>query len=289
MMTAFQFSRRAAIAMGGAYVALAPRFGRADTGPSADLWDRWLARNDASTRTVDNTAYAAFLKKYVVESPDGVNRVAYGRVDPADKAALDVYVAQLEAAPVSDFSAREQLPYWINVYNAATVKMIVDHYPLDSITDVPLGGFFSFGPWGEKILTIEGEEVSLDDVEHRIIRPVFKDPRIHYGVNCASIGCPNLAVEPFTADNIERLFDEGAKAYVGHERGAKVTGGAGTPARLTVSSIYSWFESDFDADGGVVAHLQKYATPEKAARVAEAGEVFGHNYDWSLNDADAVS
>ncbi|MEM6492155.1 MAG: DUF547 domain-containing protein, partial [Pseudomonadota bacterium] len=135
---------------------------------------------------------------------------------------------------------------------------------------------------------IEGEELSLDDVEHRIIRPVFKDPRIHYGVNCASIGCPNLAVEPFTADNIERLFNKGAADYVGHERGAKVTGGNGTKARLVVSSIYSWFESDFDVDGGVVGHLQKHAAPEKAARIAEAGEVFGDAYDWSLNDTATV-
>ena len=94
-MTAFHLSRRSAIAMGGAFAALAPRFGYADTGPGPDLWDRWLARDDSSTATIDNAAYGAFLKKYVVESPDGINRVAYGRVEPADKASLDDYVSQL--------------------------------------------------------------------------------------------------------------------------------------------------------------------------------------------------
>ena len=143
--------------------------------------------------------------------------------------------------PVSSLNRGEQLAYWINFYNALTVQVILDHYPTDSILDIKISpGFFSIGPWDKKLVTVEGEELSLNDMEHRILRPIWRDPRIHYGVNCASIGCPNLLTTAYTADNVDGLLTENAVAYVNHPRGASLQNGA-----LTVSSIYDWFEEDF--------------------------------------------
>ena len=96
--------------------------------------------------------------------------------------------------------------------------------------------------WKKKLLTIEGEEVSLNDIEHRILRPIWRDPRIHYAVNCASIGCPNLVSTPFTAENTEALLDQGARNYINHPRAVNIS----SKGKVTVSSIYSWFESDFN-------------------------------------------
>jgi len=243
---------------------------------------RAAAKNYKDVLCVASMAdYDAFLKTHVVESPDGINRVRYGSVSAADKQALDAYVARLEATPISTYSGAEQFAFWVNVYNAATLKMILDHYPVESITDVPMGGVFSFGPWGEKWLRFEGEELSLDDVEHRILRPIWREARIHYAVNCAALGCPNLQIDAFTAANADALMTQGARAFVNHPRGVAVADGD-----LTVSSIFDWFEEDFvEEDGSVVAHLRKYAEPDLAAALAGFDEPDDDEYDWALNDA----
>ena len=111
------------------------------------------------------------------------------------------------------------------------------------------------------------------------MRPIWRDPRIHYAVNCASLGCPNLAPEPYTAQSAGAMLDEAARAYVNHPRGAKVTGRG-----LIVSSIFHWYKVDFGGtDAGVIAHLKKFAAPALARRLENVGEIYDHEYDWDLN------
>jgi len=249
--------------------------------PSADLWDRWTAHDPASTAQVDHAAWDGFLTRYLRTGEDGVARLAYGAVSDADKAALDGYLAALGGTPVSMLNRPEQQAYWINLYNALTVQVILTHHPVDSIRDIDISpGFFADGPWGKKLLSVEGEEVSLDDIEHRILRPIWQDPRIHYAVNCASIGCPNLQDRAFTPDNTETLLNDGARAYVNHPRGVSVDGD-----KLTVSSIYKWFKSDFGgSDAGVIEHLKQHAAPDLKAALAEIRRIDRDRYDWSLNE-----
>ena len=152
---------------------------------------------------------------------------------------------------------------------------------MKSIRDIDISpGFFADGPWGAKLLKVEGEEIALDDIEHRILRPIWKDPRTHYAVNCASLGCPNLAPHAYTAAFMEGLLDEGARAYVNHPRAAHVRDGL-----LEVSSIYKWFASDFGGESGVLAHLGRYANRELADELAAHKSVDAYRYDWTLNDA----
>jgi len=249
--------------------------------PKAELWERWNASAPNKVGIV-HKEWDSFLGHYLKPGSDGITRVAYGAVTPADRKSLDAYLRRLQDVPIRKFARAEQRAYWINLYNATTVKVILDHYPVESITRINISpGLFAKGPWKKKLLTVEGEGVSLDDIEHRILRPIWKDPRTHYSVNCASLGCPNLPPRAFTAGNTEELLDEGARAYVNHPRGARVEGG-----KLTVSSIYVWFQSDFGGNAaGVIAHLKKYAEPGLKKRLAAVDRIDGDAYDWTLNDA----
>ena len=276
-------SRRYFFAIAGTLALLATS--PADAAPKAELWERWTAHDAAATTTVDHAVWDRFLKAYVTPSRDGVNRVAYARVTAADRDALETYIDMLTAIPVSMLNRDEQRVYWINLYNALTVKVVLDHYPVASIRKINISpGLFSSGPWDKELVTVEAQAVTLNDIEHRILRPIWRDPRIHYAVNCASIGCPNLRVEAFTATNAETLLDRAAYEYVNHPRGASVQDG-----RLIVSSIYEWFKEDFgDSDAGVIAHLQTYAEPRLAAAIDGATRVADDRYDWAINDAAAA-
>lgn len=248
--------------------------------PSAELWPRWQAHDARATARVDHAAWERFLAAYVSADEGGVNRVAYARVTPADRQALRAYLEALAGARVSQLARPEQLAYWINLYNALTVHTVLERYPVRSIRDISTSpGLFAVGPWGRKAVTVEGEALSLDDIEHRILRPIWRDPRVHYALNCAALGCPNLQARAYSAANSEALLDAGARAFVNHPRGARIERG-----RLVVSSIYEWFNADFGGnDAGVIAHLRRYARPELEQQLAGVTRISDHAYDWALN------
>ncbi len=250
--------------------------------PKAELWQRWTAHDPAATATIDHGWWDRFLETHVTRHADGVNRVAYARVSDGDKEALAAYVAGLAAIPIATYNRGEQLAYWINLYNALTVKVVLDHYPVTSIRKISISpGWFAFGPWGKKLVTVEGERLSLDDIEHRILRPIWRDARIHYAVNCAAIGCPNLGRQAFTAATAEALLADAAHDFVNHVRGATATNG-----RLVVSSIYEWYKEDFgNSDAGVIRHLLRHADPDLAAALGRVTRIADDRYDWALNDA----
>ena len=126
--------------------------------------------------------------------------------------------------------------------------------------------------------------MSLDDIEHETMRPTFRDPRVHYAVNCASIGCPNIWPFAWRAATLDRALDDAAAAFVNHPRGVTVL----PDGRLRVSSIFKWFREDFgDSEAGVVAHLRRHAAPALAARLNERTAIADDAYDWALNDAPA--
>ena len=250
--------------------------------PKAELWPRWQAQDPGSTETVDHGVWQRILGTYLAPGADRVNRFAYAGLGPADGRALDGYIAGLAATPVSALARPEQRAYWINLYNALTVQVVLDHYPVASIHDIAISpGLFAIGPWDKKLIEVEGVAVSLNDIEHRILRPIWRDPRVHYALNCASIGCPDLQATAFTAANAEALLEAAARAYVNHPRGARVEDGT-----LTVSSIYAWFREDFgDTEAGVIAHLKRYAGPELAKALETVTDIEDYEYDWVLNDA----
>lgn len=245
----------------------------AQTAPES--WPRW--QRSGPGLEVDHGSWEKFLERNRRVGRDGIARVAYGQVSAADKAALKAYVRGLQVVNVDRMTKVQQLAYWINLYNATTVGLVVDAYPVDSIKRVQ-GGLLRQGPWTRKRLSIKGEAVSLDDIEHRILRPNWKDPRIHYAINCAALGCPNLAAHAFTASKANAMLDEGARAFVNHPRAFRLERGA-----LVASSIYDWFAVDFGGPDGVVKHARRFASPATAAMLRGKSRPDRYSYDWSLN------
>ena len=257
----------------------------AQAAPKAEPWPRWQAHDNRSAATIPHEAFDRFLAAYLRPGRDGINRVAYRKVSAANQAALTAYVAQLQALPISQYPRAEQRAYWINLYNAETLRLVLAAYPLASIRDIRLGGSFTArlfgGPWAAKTLQVEGIALSLDDIEHRILRPIWRDSRTHYAVNCASLGCPNLAARAYTAASMAVMLDEGATAFINHPRGVRIAEG-----KATVSNIYQWFAEDFGGDdAGVLTHLRQYSAPVQKAALAGVTRLQYGDYDWALNEA----
>jgi len=248
--------------------------------PKAEAWDFWRGFDAASTRTIDHAQWSRLLATYRTAGPDGIARFAYGSVSAADRAALQAYLAALQAIAPRTLARPQQKAYWINLYNAATVETVLKRHPVASIRDIRTSpGLFAAGPWGAKILRIDNQALSLDDIEHRILRPLWQDARIHYALNCAALGCPDLGAEAFEADRLDTQLDAAARRFVGSPRGVRVT-----PRGLVLSSIYDWFKEDFGADDAALrAHLQSYATGDTRAALDRGAPIISYGYDWALN------
>jgi len=241
----------------------------------------WNQNNESNLATIDHQPWQNILDNYLQsDNPSGVNRFRYNQVSVDDKNKLKTYLDQLQATDPRAYRRSEQMAYWINLYNALTIDLILENYPVKSIKKIGKG-LFSFGPWDDDIAHIAGNKLTLNDIEHKILRPLWKDPRIHYAVNCASYGCPNLAAMAFTTDNIDSLLNQSARDYVNHPRGVRFENG-----NLIVSSIYHWYSEDFGGNNQkLIEHLQQYAEPKLGQRLNQYQGTIDHQYDWSLNEA----
>lgn len=254
--------------------------GHAEAAPRSEAWPLWERHDEMSRQTVDQSAWAGFLRAHLTQGGGGANLVSYASVSSAEHQALEGDLVRLAALPISTYSRSEQRAYWINLYNELTVATVLRHMPVASITKIDISpGVFSSGPWDAKLVAVEGTKLSLNDIEHRILRPIWHDPLTHYTANCASLGCPDLAAVPYSAAAMPAMLEAGARAFVNAPRGARVVGG-----RLVVSKIYDWYQADFGGDeAGVIAHLRRYAGPELAKALEGVGSVDRYEYDWSLN------
>lgn len=249
----------------------------------ADVTSYWNHSNEQSTTSVDHSQWQEMLNQYLVtDTPSKVHLFNYKAVTKTDHQTLKKYLTSLSEQDPKALTKAEQKAYWINLYNALTVDLILENYPVKSITK--LGeSFFSFGPWDDEAITIDQQSLTLNDIEHKILRPIWKDPRIHYAVNCASFSCPNLAGTAYTAENTETLLEEGAELYVNHPRGVEEKGG-----EWQVSKIYKWYQEDFGGnENALYSHLIQYAAPELKARLMDAKAQkadIDYHYDWSLNE-----
>lgn len=263
------------IALGGTGGALA-----------ADRLDRFRTGRSGGGQT-DHGAFDDLLGRHVRASADGVNRVDYAgwKASPANHARLSGYIAALERVDPAVLTRPEQFAFWVNLYNASTLKVVLDRYPVRSIRQIKPNPI-AFGPWKQPVATVGGTVLSLDEMEHGILRKAWRDPRVHYTVNCAAIGCPNLRRRAFRGATLEADLREAASDYVNHPRGARFEGRRLEDRRLVASSIYDWYRGDFGgSDSGVIAHLSAHAAPDLKARLAGVTDVARHGYDWTLNDA----
>ncbi len=238
------------------------------------------AGQDGAEQT-QHAAWTDLLQEYVRPARDGVNRFDYGALKgaPEDRAALQAYIDSFATLDFDALTRDEAFAAWANLYNAVTVRHIIERYPVGSIRD----GYLFTGPWKEVTVVADGAEISLDGIEHDVLRAQWNDPRVHYAVNCASIGCPNLLEEAWQAESLDADLDVAARDYVNHPRGVIVR----DDGTLKVSRIYKWFREDFGgSDTGVIAHLREYADEELSAALGGDVRIRGHQYDWSLNDVE---
>ncbi len=269
-----QITRRALLAGATATIAASTAPRRAHAAAAARLIDaRW--RQFGGGSGPDHGAWDRILGQHRRLGSDGIARFDYAA---ADKATVAGYVQTLVAADPATMTATAAFCYWANLYNAVTVNLVLDAYPVSSIRKIG-GGLLNRGPWRSKIVRVAGAELSLDDIEHGILRPVWRDPRVHYAVNCAALGCPNLSARAFIPGRLAAQLDAGARTYVNHPRGAQVTNG-----RLVASSIYDWFQADFGgSDAGVLTHLRQHADAPLADALQGVTRIAEHRYDWGLN------
>lgn len=240
----------------------------------------WREAGTAPAARVDHRAWSDFLGRYLSADAAGVNRLDYRAVTPEDRAALDAYLTRLQTTLVTTLPRDEQFAFWVNLYNAKTVALVLAHYRVDSIRDIT-DGWFDIGPWNDKSLEVEGRRLSLDDIEHGILRPVFGEPRVHYVLNCAAAGCPDLGNTAYGGSDLEARLEAAARAYVNDPRGVHFD----KRDRLVVSKIYAWFREDFGgSEAAVLEHLRHYAEPELRARLEDRRSIDRYRYDWSLND-----
>ena len=205
--------------------------------------------------------YADLLAAAVKPDGQGYNKVDY-RLLAANLKALDEIVSTFEGEYPSMMQDDEVKAHWINLYNAATLKVVAEHYPVESIRDIKLGGtgFFGSGPWKHRFLSVEGEDLSLDDIEHKKLRRQFNDPLVHYALNCASKSCPNLLARPFTAETVAGQLEENAAAYINHQRGVDLR-----EEGIVASKIYTWYAKDFGGEKGLRTHWKRYALARKGS------------------------
>ena len=246
--------------------------------PASQYWGIWDKSNEQSRKEIDHAPWARFLGRYVQEEPTGEGTsVAYGKVSSDDKKALTAYIRSLTALDPRGYAKTEQMAYWINLYNALTVDLILRHYPVKSITK--LGPWYSFGPWDQTITKVADQALSLNDIEHRILRPIWKDKRIHYVVNCASKGCPDLSKEAYTAARLKGMLADAARRFINQEKGVEFVDG-----RLVLSRIYEWYGSDFGSKEELFAHLRANAKERLGVRLKKYTGPVDYRYEWSLND-----
>lgn len=251
--------------------------------PESVALSGWDESDEESTEQIDHGAWQELLDRYVVARDTGVNLVDYAGLarHDDDAAQLAAYLDYLQGIDPLVYSRAEQKAFWINLYNALTLQVVLSEYPVDSIREIHEGVVPNTGPWRDPRARVNGRDLSLDDIEHGILRPLWRDNRIHYAVNCAAYGCPHLLATAFTAANTEELLEWGARDYVNNPRGVDFV----DDDSIVISSLYQWYAEDFGStEESVLAHLIDYADEDLAARLRGFEGSIDYAYDWSLNE-----
>lgn len=210
-------------------------------------------------------------------------RVNYAalKAAPEDLKAWLTSAGSVTETEFTRWSRPQRLAFLINLYNAAALQLVIDHYPVKSIKDI--GGFFK-GPWKQEVVPLFGQRVTLDYLEHGVLRPEYQEPRVHFAIVCAAKGCPPLRAEAFVADRLEQQLAEQGRIFLGSRAKNYFDASTGT---LHLSPIFKWFSADFESGSGSVV---KYVTPffpaavQEQIRRAPSVRVRHTAYDWSLNE-----
>ena len=272
-----QLSRRAFVIAGGTLATAAGSTARA-------VGSEIFTGRAAGEGVLDHTGFDRLLARFARVSRDGIVRVDYAawKRSSEDRSSLRRYIDTTATANLRGLTQDEQFAFWANLYNALTLDVVLAAFPVTSIREIK-PTLLALGPWKKDVVRILGVDLSLDAIEHDILRKGWRDPRVHYAANCASISCPNLPLRAWRGAGLSHALDAAAQVYVNHPRGVRFEGGA-----LVVSSIYKWYARDFGgSDAAVIRHLADYAAEPLRKRLQVTGRIARDGYDWSLNAAQA--
>lgn len=231
--------------------------------PAKEVSENLLSTTANSEVNVDHSEWNSLLQKHV--SKEGL--VDY-KGFMKDREKLDAYLSKLsEMKPTDKWSVQEQLAYYINIYNAYTVDLILKNYPLKSIKDID-------GAWTKEVVQIGNVKISLGGIENSILRKM-NEPRIHFAINCASISCPKLMNEAYTAAKINEQLDKATKEFINSDKNEI------TKNSVKLSSIFDWYKKDFIEDGKkVIDYINKYSE----VKVVAGASISFKDYNWNLNE-----
>lgn len=257
-----------------------------ESGDSDSDVDIWSVNDPLSTAEIDHRIWNDILATYLRDAETAPRRIDYAAFTDEDKLSLEAYLDYLGSIEISKYNRDQQIAFWMNLYNASMVDTVLDNMPVSSVLQIRGPGINVVGPWLMPVARIEGQNVSFNDIEHYILRPHFNDmgPQVHYGLNCASMGCPSMPPDAHTAQNWRDNLAENARAYINSEHGVRFE----EDGLYTSKIFYSWFMEDFGgSEESVIEHLRKYAGPELAERLARRSLILGDFYDWRLNEPDS--
>jgi len=242
------------------------------------LTQHWSAHDNDSTATINYSAFADFLDKYVVVRDDAPNLVRYQDVTAADHKRLQTCIQQLATIPLAQYSRKVQLAYWINLYNAALLNLVLDHYPVDSVRDITWG---QAKVWEIPVVQVDGYRVSLATIRFDILKPIWQQSLIYYGLSSAALGGPGLRAQPYTADGIQLQLRANAKKYVNSSQGLRIK-----DDQLIVSSFFKRYRDAFGrSDTALISQLREHAAPALSARLDVFDTISKFTFDWDLNSA----
>ena len=232
---------------------------------------------------IDHSDYNQLLKTYV-DHQGGVN---YLDLKKDGLKTLDQYLKKLNKVNLISLSKNEKKALYINAYNAFTLKLIAKHYPVTSIKKIPdISGLFGTGQWNSKDWKIGNQIISLNEIEHKILRPLG-DPRIHFALVCASLSCPNLSQDAYEANDLNRQLDQQAQLFNQSKKGVQQEIVNGKPV-LKVSSIYKWFKEDFlKVSSDLPSYIEKYTSSSVKSFINKNRKnlkIEYLDYNWGLND-----
>ncbi len=242
--------------------------------PKAKEISFWNDSEESSQFDVDHSKWSEFLQKYIdAEHPSGVARFDYAAVTAEDKEGLQQYLEYVQQYDPRQLSKASQKAYWLNLFNAGLISQVLTSEPEGSIKDIS-----SRVLWRKKRFYIAMQKMSLDDVEHGVLRPIFKDPRVHFCLSGGTIGSANIMPKAFTADNVEDMLEIGVRSFLNHPRAVSFDGD-----ELVLSSIFKWYRTDFGSNMDEVKQfISQYLNQESVQLVNQASRV-RYQYDWSLN------
>lgn len=239
----------------------------------------WARSDEQNPASIDHSAWDGLLRRYVVEGhQSGINRFRYGEVAVADQAVLDRYIDSLTALDPRAYRRDEQFAYWINLYNALTVQLILNHFPVTDISQIRIDGL---DPWNAKLATVAGQPLSLNEIERSILVPVWKDHRVLFGLACGGLGCPDIQARACTGPNSRELLTSAGRRFVNSDRGVSIAGAQGP---MHASRVLETYERDFGRDRKDFLRLMAhYAEDRKALYLLGYKGDIQYRDDWTLN------